>query len=345
MSYLKYNTVDFIQIDEYSSAPKYIQLVNCLLQAIKVGKIKRDDPLPSLNEITSEFDISKATVEKGYRYLKKMGVVESRLGKGFFVCNTEFKQDLKIFLLFNKISAHKKIIYDSFVEAIGKSAEIDFYIYNNDFELFQKYITQRLGHYTHYVIIPHFWDSEELAPGIINMIPKEKLILLDKCLENVSGHYGAVYENFEKDIHFCLEQALVRLKKYRTLKFIFPEYTYYPKEMLSGFYSFCELYGFSYKIVHHISDEPIKVGDVFISLLEEDLVTLVERVISDKLEVGKQVGIISYNETPLKKIILDGITTISTDFRQMGRMAAQLILENSREHLEIPVRLTLRASL
>ena len=53
---------------------------------------------------------------------------------------------------------------------------------------------------------------------------------------------------------------------------------------------------------------------------------MIEKIIKTKLEVGKQVGAISYNERSLKKIILNGITTISTDFLLMGEKAAQLIL-------------------
>jgi hypothetical protein len=52
--------------------------------------------------------------------------------------------------------------------------------------------------------------------------------------------------------------------------------------------------------------------------MENDLVLLVEKIIETKLEVGKHVGVISYNETPSKKIILNGITTISTDFHFIG---------------------------
>jgi DNA-binding LacI/PurR family transcriptional regulator len=79
--------------------------------------------------------------------------------------------------------------------------------------------------------------------------------------------------------------------------------------------------------------------------MEDDLVYLIEKIISLKLEVGKQVGVISYNETPLKKIILNGITTVSTDFQQMGAIAAKMILDNSRTHVEVPFNLKLRASL
>jgi len=48
------------------------------------------------------------------------------------------------------------------------------------------------------------------------------------------------------------------------------------------------------------------------------------------LVVGRDVGVISYNETPMKKIILDGITTISTDFEMMGRRVAEVILGKKR---------------
>jgi len=77
--------------------------------------------------------------------------------------------------------------------------------------------------------------------------------------------------------------------------------------------------------------------------VEDDLVLLIEKIIETKLEIGKHVGVIYYNETPIKKNILNGITTISTDFHLMGEKAAQLILEKSTEHIAYPFHLTLRA--
>ena len=95
----------------------------------------------------------------------------------------------------------------------------------------------------------------------------------------------------------------------------------------------------------NIHDEPIGEGEVFINVMEDDLLILLEKVIQSGLVIGEQVGIISYNEIPVKKFILNGITTISTDFNQMGIIAAETILSNSKEQLEIPFKLTLRASL
>ena len=154
-----------------------------------------------------------------------------------------------------------------------------------------------------------------------------------------------MYENFEKDIYGALETALPHLSKYHTIKIIVPAHTYHPNEILNGFRSFCQQYAFSYKVVHNIANEPIKEGEAYINLMEDDLVTLLEKILATKMRLGKHVGVISYNDTPLKKIILKGITTISTDFTMMGEKAAQLILEQSTEHIEIPFHVTLMASL
>ncbi len=64
-----------------------------------------------------------------------------------------------------------------------------------------------------------------------------------------------------------------------------------------------------------------------------------------KLKIGKDVGIISYNETPLKEILLDGITVITTDHGFMGETAARLILNDSVEKIKNPFSFIRRKSL
>jgi len=199
--------------------------------------------------------------------------------------------------------------------------------------------------YSHYVIIPHFIEGGENAFEIINTLPKEKLILLDKQIQGITGEYASVYENFSKDIYSALQQASEKLNKYHTVKIIFPNNSYYPIEIIDGFSRYCQDFAFNYRIVDSIENDKIDAGEVFITVMEDDLVNLIERMMKLNLKAGEDVGIISYNETPIKKIILNGITTISTNFMEMGKMAAKLILENRREHLEVPFKLTLRNSL
>ena len=337
--------ISHIIIDEYSATPKYKQLVNTILYAIETGKIENGGMLPSINELSFVFEISRDTAEKGYRRLRKLGVIESIPGKGYFVISTDFSRKLKICLLFNKLSTHKKIIYDAFTKAIGEQAAIDLYVYNNDFSLFKNLLQAKKDGYTHYVIIPHFNEGDEKAADLINEIPREQLVILDKLLPGLTGQYSAVYENFSQDIYNALEQALKPLSKYNTLKIIFPKNSYFPKEILDGFNKFCQQYAFNNKVVDNILVEEISKGEVYISLMEDDLVTLIERLLAQGIVVGKDVGVISYNETPLKRIILNGITTISTDFAMLGTETANCILNNIREKVHVPFYLNLRKSL
>ena len=274
-----------------------------------------------------------------------MGVIEAVPRRGYYIKNIDLRQHQKIFLLFNKLSAHKKTIYDAFVETLGEQALIDFYIYNNDFLLFKRLIANKKDDYTHYVIIPHFMEGEENGFEIINTIPKDKLLLLDKYVTGVTGEFAAVYENFEKDIYSALEEASTLLSSYHTLKIVFPTYSYYPIEILRGFKKFCQDYTFNYEVVQNIDSEKVSPGEVFICVQEDDLVGILEKLMASGLQIGSEVGIISYNEIPIKKFILDGITTISTDFREMGIAAANTIVSGSKDHIEIPFKLTVRKSL
>jgi DNA-binding transcriptional regulator YhcF (GntR family) len=336
---------NFIKIDEYSATPKYLQLANSIIAAIEAGVIEKDYLLPSINELSFQFDISRDTVQKSYRHLKKIGVVNSFPGKGYCISDIDYRQRLRIFLLFNKLSPHKKIIYDALVAALGDDVAIDFYIYNNDFKLFKKLLQAKKQDYSHYVIIPHFIDGGENAHEVINTIPKHKLILLDKHIAGIEGDYSVVFENFEKDIYEALSQAKMQLKKYHTLKLIFPDQSYFPVEIIKGFQRFCLQYAFNHEVIDNIRIEPINKGEAFINLMEDDLVILLERIMEHKVKVGKEVGVISYNETPIKKVLLNGITTISTDFNYMGTVAANIILENLKKHVEVPFYYTRRSSL
>lgn len=341
----KLSEYPYIRLDDHSATPKYQQLANSIIHAVQTGQLKKDDLLPSINELSFEFEISRDTAEKGYRQLKKMGLLSSVPGKGYFIRSADVDQSLRVFLLFNKLSAHKKIIYDSLVAALNERAFIDLYIYNNDFSLFKKLLLNRKEEYTHYVIIPHFIEGGEKAFEVINTLDKNKLIILDKLVPGVTGQYSAAYENFEKDIYCALEQALPRLEKYKTMKIVFPEQSYYPVEIIKGFNRFCDQYAFSKKVVHRPEEETIEEGEVYIILMEDDLAKVIERVLEKKLRVGTDVGVISYNETPLKRIILDGITTISTDYHMLGEATAKLILDKSQKHIEMPFYLKLRPSL
>jgi DNA-binding LacI/PurR family transcriptional regulator len=66
--------------------------------------------------------------------------------------------------------------------------------------------------------------------------------------------------------------------------------------------------------------------------------------IVNRLELGKDLGIVSNNKTPLKGIVASGITIISTDFAQMGKTMAEMILNHQKQKLDNPFLMNNRNS-
>lgn len=335
-----------IKIREDSGIPKYLQLVLSIKELILKGKVGIGAQLPSVNEASFEYYLARDTIVKAYNRLKEQGIIKAVPGKGYFIASTNIKNRYRIFLLFNKLSAHKKIIYDAFVSRLGESASIDFYVYHNDCKVFQYLLDEHLqDEYHYFVIIPHFEDYEEEVKHLINQIPSEKLILLDNKIEGVREGYSSVYQNFQNDIYKALTEANDLLQKYESLKLVFPRNSYHSEDIVRGFRQFSLHQDYEHKILGEVIEEEISKGTAFVVIKDEDLVQLIKFIRKTNMVVGRDIGIISYNETPLKEVLLDGITVMSTDFAQIGISAANMILEQNQGHLENSFTLIRRKSL
>ncbi len=319
-----------ITINEYSKIPKYQQIINSILTAIENGEVEVEDKLPSVNELLIEFDISRDTIVRAYDHLKQLKLIESVPGKGYYIKRDDLVLKAKVFLLFNKLSAHKKIIYDAFAKELGDSATIDFFIYDNNYRQFKELIlASKSRDYTHYAIICHFEEGgDDLVPFLRKEIALDKLVIIDKQVEQLGDKAICVYQDFEKNIYSALSELNMHLKKYNKIKLLFRKRTYHPVEIKKGFLRFCAEFAYDFEIVEVIENEVIEKHSAYINLMENDLVLLIKKIKETNFELAKDVGIISYNDTPLKEILLEGITVISTDFEKLGKKSAQLILNN-----------------
>jgi len=333
-------------IDETRKTPKYLQVIDCIVSAIKQGKMRKGDKILSINECSNEYFLSRDTVQKAYDILEQRGIIAAIKGKGFYISRSDIAIKYRILLLFNKISNYKKQIYNSFIETMGNNAVVDLKIHHCNAKVLESLILDNLYDYDYFVIMPHFYEDIADAYSCILKIPKEKLVILDKDLTYVDKKYAAVYQDFKNDIVEALENGLESLKKYSQLILVFPKMVSYPVEIITGFRNFCLQQDFEKRIINEIKpDTYIKPGEAYIVIEETDLVQLIKNCNLKKLKVGKDVGIISYNETPLKEILMEGISVLSTDHAKMGETAARLILENKQEKIKNPFTLILRKSL
>src|SRR5690606_38429540 len=141
-----------------------------------------------------------------------------------------------------------------------------------------------------------------------------------------------VYQDFNTDIYEALSEASQFLRSYQKLILVFPRKAVYPypTRILSGFQKFCTDFNFTFEVLDQVyADMELQDRDAYIIIEENDLVSLVKQIRDKKLTMGRDIGVISYNDTPLKDLL--GITVISTDFDAMGETAAYMIQTRKQE--------------
>jgi DNA-binding transcriptional regulator YhcF (GntR family) len=329
-----------------NQVPKYLQVVNAVSDAIRRGSLKKGQKILSINELSDQYFVSRVTVERAYNVLREKGIIIPIKGKGYYINDVHIDAPVKVLLLFNKISNYKKQIYQSFIKKLGTNAVVDLKIHHFNVNILRDLVENYLNDYNYFVIMPYFYDHPQEAISIIKTIPPEKLILLDKRIPYINLKCAAVFQDFENDIIDALDEALDLLSKYSQFYFVNPVSEPHPLEIVCGFKKFCMQNSFKGRVISEITmHTPVHKGDVFIVIEERDLANLIKLCHQEKLEPGKDIGIISYNETPLKEVLLNGITVISTDHVKMGETAADLIINNSRENIKNPFVLIKRGSL
>jgi DNA-binding transcriptional regulator YhcF (GntR family) len=329
-----------ISIQNNIGLPKYKQIINAIEKAIESQDLKKDDKLPSINKICLPYNLSRDTALQAYDDLKKRGIIYAIPSKGYYVKSVEITIKQKIFLLFDELNIFKEDIYNSFLKNIGKNVQVDIFFHHFNVPVFKKLIDDSNGNYTKYIIMPTNLID---VVSVIKTLPVNDVIILDQTNEDLKT-FPAIYQNHKKDIFEGLSKGKSRLNKYNKLILIFPGFRE-PLGMKTGFEDFCNEFAFNYEIINEFTDNEITIGGVYIIPNDRDLVRVIEKARQQNLKLGTDFGIISYNETPLKKVVSNGITTISTDFTTMGKLLAQMVLTGKKEQIENKNALIIRNSL
>lgn len=321
--------------------PKYKKIITYIEGLILEGKFKKGDKLPSINLLKKRFSLSRDTVLLGLYDLKARGIIISVPGKGYYVHSEDISCDKRVFLLFDELNSFKEDLFNSFISSLNDDTKVDLFFHHFNFNQFSQLIYQSIGNYNSYVIMPANLTG---LKHVIEKLPFEKTFILDQMPEELQS-YSGIFQNFEEDMYSALKELKdLIIPKYEKINFIFTEKKL-PRGLLNGFDRFCDDYNIPNEKHASIKNIPIKKGDVFLLLEDRELITLIKRLKNQGLKLGVDVGAISYNESALKEIVYNGITTISTDFMEMGEKLANLITENKQIQIENKNNVILRNSL
>lgn len=311
---------------------KYMRIVNPVIRMISAGELHQGDRLPSINEMCRITGFSRDTVLTAFARLEELGFIKPLHGKGFFVSCTANPPLIPIFLFFDVMNGYKEVLYRSFVESLGPQYQVDIYFHYYNLEVFEKLIMEKNGKYDHYVIMPHF-NTDIASP--LSVLPADKVLLIDNIVPSLGNKLPAVYQNFEKDIFNALMDGIELLKKYRKLYFIKnTRFQFIPDGMVKGFVKFCKETDIPYELISVARAVPFRKGNAYIAVSDNDLIDLIRLAIDNRFKPGYDIGLISYDETPLKEVLAGGITVISTDFKAMGVLAASMIKERKIGQIE-----------
>jgi len=339
-----------IKIDIFSQKPVYKQIIEQIAEQIQSEVLKDGDQMPSMNVLASDLQISMETIKKAYNILRHKGLIDSKQGKGYYVFKNK-DPHIKILLLFDKISTYKQVLYSSFASNIGDDVEVTIRLHNQDIDLFEQFIEENIDRFDYYCITPHFpleASVQKRVKKILKKIPNRKLIILDRLIENIPGNYGSVYQDCEQDVMIGLSQGLNDIRKYNKLKVLSMPGSLYAPLLSKGIVQFCSEHRIDYEFFYHTRHpDMIQKGDLFLILnsqLDVELIEIARVAKARGFQIGKDIGIISYNESPINEIILGGLTVLSTNFEQMGRLTAQMIHEKKMKKVKCDFRLIRRST-
>ena len=179
--------------------------------------------------------------------------------------------------------------------------------------------------------------------GILGTISGH-IVLADHFDRSLIGKYSSVGQDFEEDTYRALTTGLNQIRKYKRIILI-QKSEKEPEERYCGIQHFCMENGFQSMLIASLTGFGIKDGDLFITPEDRELVELLKRTKEGNMIPGRNFGVISYNDDPVKEILAGGISTLSTDFAMMGYTLAGLVKDKNLQTLSNPCKLTIRDSI
>lgn len=327
-----------MEINFLSNSTKVKQMAEAIKLAISQGEFKEGEMLPSINQISARYNVARDTAFKAFQDLKQSGVIQSAPTKGYYVSSSVNN----ILVLLDIFSPYKNDLYNSLTKNIGPNNKLDLYFHHYNMDHFNNVIKSSIGKYNKYLVMNLSNDS---YCEVLNMIDKNKILLLDFGKFNKEG-FAYVCQGFDRTLYDCLKSGIDLFRKYEKINFVFPKTSEHPRGGVKYYQQFCLENQIKSEIIERsIKESDFVKGQAYLIVSHNDLIEAVKICRSKGLKLGSDVGIVTFNDAPMLEVIENGITSISTDFKQMGVQAARFINNNERVQMYIPSRLIVRGSL
>jgi len=231
--------------------------------------------------------------------------------------------------------------YNALRREIGDRVQIDVFFHHNNQEVFETVFANIQGKYGMYVVVP---IETKLIKKLLLGISPERLLIVDRFLD-LGSDYSYVTQEFEHSTYNTLVQLLPKVKKYKKVMLFFRKDLDYPEGVLESFERFLVDFEVKGEVLQNYSDEVLKKDYLYLTISDSDLWSLLKDCRDNNFRIGKDVGVVSFNDHVVKEIVSGGITTISTDFKKMASLTAKNLKKLSYTQAIVPTKLIDRNSL
>ncbi|XMO88030.1 GntR family transcriptional regulator [Algibacter sp. AS12] len=320
---------------------KHERLVNAIINVIEAKELKKGDRLPSINKMVANVGYARKTIVRAYEELKGRGIVESKNFKGYYIADVNTGTKLRVALVLYAFHSFQEEFYNTFREELGKKYIINVFFHHNNIDVFKDILTRISGRYGMYVIAPI--QVPEIS-NILNTIPAEKLLIIDRYL-SMPSNYSYITQEFENSTYNQLKNLLPAIKKYDEFILFYRKDSDYPKGILKAFSKFIKDFKINGRVKESYTKNSIEEGTLYFFIDDTNLWEVLRDTKRKGYEVGADIGVLAHNDTTIKEIIFGGITTISTDFNKMARESAKYVKTGDQIHEIISSELFQRNSL
>lgn len=316
---------------------KVTQLADLLSQAISMREFREGDSLPSINELSRRYGVSRDTVFKAFRDLRERGIIDSTPRKGYFVTG----QVTNILLLLDQYTPFKETLYNSFAKHLPVNYKVDLLFHQYSERLFNTIVRESIGKYSKYVVMN--FDNERFSSSL-NKVNPARLLLLDFG-KFEKDRYSYICQDFDEAFYAALQRLGDRFTSYQKFVFLFPRSLKHPQSSKDYFIRFCQDYNLSCCVEEDVENLKVEKGTVYLAIKQQDVVKVVKQGRLAGLKCGKDFGLLAYNDIPSYEVIDEGITALTIDWEQMGNEVARFVLDNAVVQKYLPTEIRLRNSL
>ena len=136
-------------------------------------------------------------------------------------------------------------------------------------------------------------------------------------------NFMATYTGFESEMNTLLEKHYQLFRKYKGLILVFPRGGLFPGEITRVFQNFCNIHQIPYRQTEELHRGDVKKGLAYMILEDNTLAAFVEITTEKGLVIGKETGVLRYEDSPLKRIVANGITVIENIQDNCGQQGSR----------------------